>query len=74
MVPRKHLFETKFKTYLNEQEMSYDQKVAKLKSRKKINVEQLKKIIPVGKTATIMTAQEGYLLIVDENNNYYELV
>lgn len=74
METRKHLFETKFKTYLNEQEMSYDQKVAKSKSRKKINVEQLKKIIPVGKTATIMTAQEGYLLIVDENNNYYELV
>jgi hypothetical protein len=59
---------------LNEQEMSFDQKVAKLKSRKKINAEQLKKIIPVGKTATIMTAQEGYLLVVDENNNYYELV
>jgi len=58
---------------LNEQEMSFDQKVAKLKSRKKINAEQLKKIL-TGKTATIMTAQEGYLLVVDENNNYYELV
>ena len=58
---------------LNEQEMSFDQKVAKLKSRKKINAEQLKNKL-VGKTATIMTAQEGYLLVVDENNNYYELV
>jgi hypothetical protein len=58
---------------LNEQEMSYDQKVDKMKSTKKINAEQLKKIIPSGTTATIMNA-EGSLLVVDENNNYYELV
>ncbi len=59
---------------LLEQDLSYDQKVQKSKNRKKVNLEQLKKIIPVGKTATIMTAQEGYLVVVDEFNNYYELI
>ncbi len=46
----------------------------KFKSRKKINVEQLKKVLPEGTTAAIMTAPEGFLLIVDKQNNYYELI
>ena len=46
----------------------------KYKSRKKVNADQLKKVLPEGTTATIMTTPEGFLLIVDEQNNYYELI
>ena len=59
---------------LNEQEMSYDQQVAKMNSRKKVNKDQLLKLIPVGQTPMIMNIEDKYLLIVDKNNNYYELV
>ena len=59
---------------LNEQEMSYDQTVAKMNSRKKVNKDQLLKLIPVGQTPMIMNIDDKYLLIVDKNNNYYELV
>ncbi len=59
---------------LNEQEMSYDQTVAKMNSRKKVNKDQLLKLIPVGQTPMIMNVDDKYLLIVDKNNNYYELV
>ena len=59
---------------LNEQEMSYDQTVAKMNSRKKVNIDQLLKLIPVGQTPMIMNIDDKYLLIVDKNNNYYELV
>jgi hypothetical protein len=58
---------------LSEQEMSYDEKVKKMETRKKVDKVQLLKLLPIGKTATIMQA-DGFLLIVDENNNYYELV
>ena len=46
----------------------------RMKTRKKVNADQLKKALPEGTTATIMTAPEGFLLIVDEQNNYYELI
>ena len=62
---------------LSEQEMSYDEKVKKMETRKKVDKVQLLKLLPVGQTATIMQAEAsegGFLLIVDENNNYYELV
>jgi len=60
-----------WRQYLNEQ--SYEEKTAKMAARKKINKSQLLAILPVGKTATIMQA-DGVILIVDENNNYYELI
>jgi hypothetical protein len=58
---------------LAEQEMNYDEKVKKMQTRKKVNKTQLFSILPIGKTATIMQA-DGIILIVDENNNYYELI
>ncbi len=60
-----------WRQYLNEQ--SYEEKTAKMAARKKINKSQLLSILPIGKTATIMQA-DGVILIVDENNNYYELI
>ena len=60
-----------WRQYLNEQ--SYEEKTAKLTSRKKINKSQLFSILPIGKTATIMQA-DGVIIIVDENDNYYELI
>ena len=54
----------------------YERKTQLINNRKKVTPEQLMKLIPVGQTAVIMTADEtpGYLLVVDKKDNYYELI
>jgi len=63
------------KRVLTEQEMSYeDPRIDAMNSRKKVNKDQLLKLIPVGQTPMIMNIQDKYLVVVDKNSNYYELI